>query len=183
LTLNDRSCYLLAEEAGQDEMVEIEASRNGRPGLAALQAEDEELVGRMFGRLSPESVYRRFFSPVASAEHFTRLVLRADAHERMAIAAVEGGELVAVAQYSRRPGADEADLAILVADEWQRQGLGTRLVAALADRARGRGIARFTVDVQGDNFGIHRLLRRVAPQMRLTFSGGAGEGAFSIEAR
>jgi GNAT superfamily N-acetyltransferase len=164
-------------------MVEIEAARGGRPGLARLEAGDGESVGRLFGRLSAESVYRRFFSPIARPDQFTSLVLREDAHERAAVAAVENGELVGIAQYSRRPGAASADLAIVVADAWQRQGLGTRLVAALAVRARQAGVSKFAVDVQGDNRGIQRLLRRVAPEMRLAFSGGVGEGEFSIEDR
>jgi RimJ/RimL family protein N-acetyltransferase len=164
-------------------MIEIEAGGGARPGLVALEAGDEELVGRMFGRLSAESVYRRFFSPIARADQFTRLVLREDGHERAAVAAVENGELVGVAQYSRRPGAGAADLAIVVADGWQRQGLGTRLVAVLAERARRAGISRFAVDVQGDNRGVQRLLRRIAPEMRLAFSGGVGEGEFSIAGR
>lgn len=163
-------------------MVELEAANGGRPGLSTLESGDEELVGRMFARLSAESVYRRFFSPIARPDQFTRLVLREDAQERAAVAAVEGGELIGVAQYSRRPGACSADLAIVVADGWQRQGLGTRLVAALAERARQAGIASFTVDVQGDNQGAQRLLRRVAPALRLAFSAGVGEGQFSIEA-
>ena len=161
-------------------MVEIEVGRSGRPGLAELEAGDGVLVERLFGRLSAESIYRRFFSPVTDAEQFVRLVLRGDRHDRAAVAAVENGELVGVAQYSRRPGAAEADLAIMVADAWQRQGLGTRLVAALAERARSQGIDRFVVDVQGDNYGSQRLLRRVAPGLRLAFSGGVGEGEFSI---
>jgi ribosomal protein S18 acetylase RimI-like enzyme len=163
-------------------MVELEAAYGGRPGLARLEGGDDELVGRLFARLSAESVYRRFFSPIARPDQFTRLVLREDGHERTAVAAVEGGELVGVAQYSRRPGACSADLAIVVADAWQRQGVGTRLVAALAARAREAGIASFTVEVQGDNRGVQSLLRRIAPEMRLAFSEGVGEGEFSIEA-
>lgn len=162
-------------------MVEIEEARGGRPGLARLEHGDEELVGRMFSRLSTESVYRRFFSPIARPDQFTRLVLREDSHERAAIAAVEGGEVVGVAQYSRQPGSGSADLAIVVADAWQRQGLGTRMVAALADRAHAAGIGKFSVDVQGDNYGVQRLLKRVAPAMRLSFSGGEGHGEFDTE--
>lgn len=164
-------------------MVEIEAARGGRPGLAGLEAGDEDLVNRLFGRLSMESVYRRFFSPIARPDQFTRLVLRVDALERAAVAAVEGGELVGVAQYSRCPGAPSADLAVVVADQWQRQGLGTRLVAVLAERASQAGVTSFTVEVQGDNLAVQRLLRRVAPQMRLAFSEGVGGGEFSIESR
>jgi RimJ/RimL family protein N-acetyltransferase len=163
-------------------VVQIEAARGGHPGLARLEPDDEEIVGRLYDRLSPESLYRRFFSPVTRREQFMRQVLRTDGQERAAVAAVQDGELVGLAQYSRRPGAPSADLAIVVADAWQRQGLGTRLVAALSERALEEGIEQFDVDVQGDNHGVQRLLRRMAPGMRLRFSAGVGEGSFAIEA-
>lgn len=163
-------------------MVEIEAARSDRPGLVRLEPGDEDLVRRMYGRLSAASLHRRFFSPPAGAERFTQAILRTDSMERATVGAVEGGEVVGVAQYSRRPGAASAELGIVVADGWQKQGLGTRLVAALADGAVAAGICEFSVDVQGDNYAALRLLRRVAPGMRLAFSGGVGEGSFAIGA-
>ena len=135
---------------------------------------------RLFHRLSPESVYRRFFSPTSKPDLLVASVLRVDHHDREAVAAVEGGEVIGMAQYARLAGADEADLAIAVADGWQRQGIGTRLVAALAERARAEGIAAFAVDVQGDNFGALKLLRRVAPDIRLVFASGVGEGRIPL---
>jgi len=164
------------------QMVEIESACKGRPGLASLDPSDTGLAVRLFHRLSPQSVYRRFHSPVVRAEYFTSLLLRLDHHDREAVAAVEDGELVGVAQYSRRAGSVHADLAIVVADAWQRQGLGTRLVAALAERAKAEGITGFSVDVQGDNFGVLKLLKRVAPGIRLAFSGGVGEGVMPLAA-
>jgi ribosomal protein S18 acetylase RimI-like enzyme len=161
-------------------VVEIEASGGGRPSLARLEPGDEGALERFFGRLSAESLYRRFFSPMLRADRFANALLRVDAMDRAALAAVEHGEVVGVAQYSRRPGAHEADLAIVVADAWQGQGIGTRLVAALADHAAMAGIQALSVDVQGDNGGALRLLRRVAPGLRLAFSGGVGEGSFAI---
>src|SRR2546423_9707019 len=98
------------------------------------------------------------------------------------IAAVEWGEIGGDAPYAGTQGTSDADLAIVVADEWQKQGLGTRLVAALADRAASRGITAFAVDVQGDNYAVIKLLRRIAPGIRLTFSGGVGEGSFALSA-
>jgi predicted GNAT family acetyltransferase len=161
-------------------MIEIEKGISGCPGLARLEPADTQAVARLFDRVSPESLYRRFFSPISRVDHFTSSVLRVDRLEREAVAAVEDGEIVAVAQYSRRPGAAEAELAILVADGWQRQGLGTRMVAALAHTALDHGIKAFAVDVQGDNNGALRLLHRVAPSLRLAFSSGVGEGVFAI---
>jgi RimJ/RimL family protein N-acetyltransferase len=161
-------------------MVEIESACNGRPGLAALEESDGQLLAGFFARLSPASVYRRFFSPALSEERFIASILRQDGYERAAIAAVDLGEVVGVVQYSRRSGCDEADLAIVIADAWQRQGLGTRLVAALGEQAASHGISRFAVNVQGDNYGVLRLLNRVAPGLRLSFSGGVGEGVFAL---
>jgi RimJ/RimL family protein N-acetyltransferase len=163
-------------------MVLIEAGCDGRPGLATLETSDTEAVAGLFNRLSPESIYRRFFSPISRSDQFCASMLRVDKREREAVAAVEGDELIGVAQYSRAPGAPKADIAIVVADEWQRQGIGTRLVAALADRAASRGINTFAVDIQGDNFGALRLLKRVAPGVRLAFSSGVGEGLIPLPA-
>src|SRR5260370_19704287 len=110
-------------------MVEIEGGCEGRPGLASLEPSDGDLVSRMFGRLSPESVYRRFFSPISRSDVFQAAMLRVDRHDHEAVAAVQGGEIVGVAQYARLPRAKQANLAIVVADAWQRQGLGPPLVA------------------------------------------------------
>jgi len=161
-------------------MVMIEASRIGRPGLASLEASDSEALTRLFYRLSAESVYRRFFSPLSKPDQLRATVARLDHHDHEAVAAVEDGEVVGVAQYSRPPGAQHADLAVVVADEWQRQGLGTRLVAALAQRALAEGIDGFAVDIQGDNFGALRLFKRIAPGVRMAFSSGIGEAVIPL---
>ncbi len=163
-------------------MIQLEPATANRPGLMALEPSDGDKVARLFGRLSAESLYRRFFSPISRPEQFAAAILRVDRRTRVAIAAVENGEIVGVAQYAGTQGTSEADLAIVVADAWQKQGLGTRLVAALADRAANHGITAFAVDVQGDNYAVIKLLRRVAPGIRLTFSGGVGEGSFALSA-
>lgn len=161
-------------------MVEIEAGSEGRPALAVLEPGDASLVGPLFGRLSTGSIYRRFFSPITRPDLFERSVRTVDHLDREAIGAVVGGELVGVAQYSRKPMDSQAELAIVVQDDWQRQGLGTRMIAVLADRATAAGIDSFAVDIQGDNYGALRLFNRIAPRARLTYSGGVGEGVIPL---
>jgi GNAT superfamily N-acetyltransferase len=161
-------------------MVEIESGCEGRPGLASLEPSDGELLGRMFHRLSPQSVYRRFFSPISRPDTFQASLLRIDHHDREAVAAVVGGEVVGVAQYTRTRGTRQAEMAIVVTDDWQRQGLGTRLVAALADRAVAAGIDAFAVDIQGDNYAALKLFKRIAPGSRLAYSAGVGEGLIPL---
>jgi RimJ/RimL family protein N-acetyltransferase len=161
-------------------VVEIEAGCYGRPGLATLENSDSALVVQMFRRLSAQSIYWRFFSPISKPDLLQRSVQQLDHRDREAVGAVVGGELVGIAQYVRRPGDAQAQLAIVIVDEWQRQGLGTRMVAALASRALEEGIDSFAVDIQGDNYGALNLFKRVAPGARMTYSGGVGEGVIPL---
>src|SRR5438094_10439898 len=114
----------------------------------SLEPGDGELLRRMFYRLSPESAYRRFFSPVFRPDQFSASELRVDHHDREAIAAVEGGEIIGVAEYARVAGCRRASLTVVGAAAWQRQDLGSRLVAGLSGRARAGGVSDLAPDVQ-----------------------------------
>jgi RimJ/RimL family protein N-acetyltransferase len=154
----------------------MQTAAPGRVGLARLEKSDGEALRRLFFRLSPETVYRRFHSPIVRPEqaHPQRL-LDIDHHDREAVVAVVDGEIVGVARYARWPGTDRADLAVVVADDWQRQGLATRMLSALAERADVSGIRTFTASVQGDNQATLGLLRRFRPMEKATFSDGLVE--------
>jgi GNAT superfamily N-acetyltransferase len=159
----------------------VELAQEGRIKLACLEESDcGDLLNGLFGRLSPSTVYRRFFSPVVRLEQFKASLLTTDRYEREAMVALEGGEVVGLAQYSRRVGSYQADMAVVVADDWQGQGLGVQLVAAIADRAAAEGITEFAVSIQGDNVAALRLFKRLAPGARLAFAGGVGEAVIPL---
>lgn len=161
-------------------MVEIEAGTRMRPGLATLEPADAALVGEMFRRLSPKSIYSRFFSPLTRPDLLEASVRQIDHADREAVGAVVQGDLVGIAQYVRRHAANRAQMAIVIEDAWQRQGLATRLVAALAHRALAEGIECFEVDIQGDNYAALKLFHRIAPGSRIVFSSGVGEGLIPL---
>jgi RimJ/RimL family protein N-acetyltransferase len=164
-------------------MVAIQDAGASRPGLAQLEPSDREPLRRLFYRLSPESLYRRFMSPIVRPEQVRPdRLLDIDHRDREAIVAVDGGEIVGVARYYRQPGSEAAELAVVVADAWQRQGLATRMLAALAGRAAAVGIQRFTMIMQADNHPILRLVRRADPCARLAFSGGVYETTVPVAA-
>jgi ribosomal protein S18 acetylase RimI-like enzyme len=58
-----------------------------------------------------------------------------------------------------------AEFAIVVGDQFHRQGLGSELLARLRDRAPSRGIEWFTATVPADNVAAHRLLRGLNRQL------------------
>jgi RimJ/RimL family protein N-acetyltransferase len=164
-------------------MVTIQETGAGRIGLAQLEPSDREPLRRLFYRLSPETLYRRFMSPIARLEQVpTDRLLDVDHRDREAIVSVDDGEIVGVARYFRQPGSDAAEMAVVVADAWQGQGLATRMLAALAERASAVGIQRFTMIMQADNSPILRLLRRVDPSAKLALSYGLYETTVPVAA-
>ena len=128
--------------------------------IRALEACDREQLRRLFFRLSPDTVYRRFMSPIPqpSERGLDRLV-DVDHRDREALAAVVDGEVIAVARYARDRRPDQAEIAIVVEDGWQHRGIGKLLLALLARRAREEGITAFTATMIGENRPAARLLK------------------------
>ena len=135
-----------------------------------VQPTDDVLFRRLWPRLSPDTVYRRFHSPIHGlpADAVRRLVT-VDHDRREAVAAIVGGEVVGVARYDRSPAdPSTAEFAILVEDAWQGLGLGRQLLTELVTLAAGRGVATLTATVQRDNDRVIGLIRRMLP--RSTFA-------------
>jgi len=163
-------------------MLTIQTATSGQVGLARLEPSDGEPLGRLFFRLSPETIYRRFHSPIVRPEQARpERLLDIDHRDREAVSAVVDGEIVGVAHYFRWAGTDAAEVAVVVADDWQRRGLATRMLARLAELALSAGIHRFTLTMQADNQPVLRLLRRFHPSARLTLSQGVYEAAVPLE--
>ena len=136
---------------------------NGSPAtIRPIRLDDRELYDAFFARLSPRTVYLRFFSPkphLSEAEiaHF----LDVDYLDRIALVAIVNGEMTGVARYDRIHGGNEAEVAFVVDDAHQDLGLGTLLLSHLVGAARERGIGRFVADVLADNFKMLNVFRSV----------------------
>jgi GNAT superfamily N-acetyltransferase len=137
---------------------------------------DVPLLAAAFERLSSESRQLRFLTPKATlSESELRYLTEVDGHHHEALAAIDPstGQGIAVARFVRdREDPSRAEVAITVADEWQRRGLGKILLTRLAERARGEGIDRFTALVSGENRNMKMLLERLDAPTRVTRFGG-----------
>jgi RimJ/RimL family protein N-acetyltransferase len=163
-------------------MMAIGMAEAGYVGLARLEQTDGRQLRRFFFRLSPETLYRRFHSPIVRPEQ-TRpeRLLDIDHHDREAVVAVLDDEIVGVARYARRPGAETAEVAVVVADDWQRQGLATRMCGVLGELASTAGVRQFNLNMQADNPAVLRLVRRLYPDAMLSFSQGTCEAVVPVE--
>ena len=139
-------------------------------------------------RLSDDSVQRRFLTPKRS---FSRAELRylteVDGRDHVALVAEYPAEpvrrLIAVARFVRLADPEAAEVAITVADNWQRRGLGSMLTAQLAAEARGLGIRRFTATMAADNVAAHRLMGRLTDHLERHYAGnGVDELVLDIAA-
>jgi nucleotide-binding universal stress UspA family protein/GNAT superfamily N-acetyltransferase len=133
-----------------------------------IAPEDREELRAGFERLSPDSRYRRFFSPVPRlSERHLDYLTDVDHHDHEALVAVEesSGRGVGVARFVRT-NEHEAEPAMTVADDWQGRGVGTHLLMALADRAREEGIERFRAPVLAGNHDALAVLGRLGPTRR-----------------
>jgi GNAT superfamily N-acetyltransferase len=129
--------------------------------IRPIEPSDREELAAGFDRLSPESRFRRFLSPIASLserdlDHLTRVDHRD--HEALVALDPDTGAGVAVARYVRTDS-DRAEPAVAVADDWQGRGVGTALLDALAERAYTCGIRRFEATVLATNAEALALLR------------------------
>jgi ribosomal protein S18 acetylase RimI-like enzyme len=134
-----------------------------------VRPDDAPLFCRLWDRLSPETVYRRFHAPLRSPPADAHRLVEVDHDLREALVAVVGGEVVGVARYDRSPAdPGTADVAVVVEDAWQGVGVGRQLLGELTELAARRGVRSLTADVQADNDRMVGLLRRLLPGAVLT---------------
>ncbi len=141
--------------------------------MRLIQPDDADRLIDFARRLSPESRRRRFHQ---SVEHLSESMIHqlaerlADVDNKMAGGAVlaltakPDGEpqIVGVARLGRAPGKPddpEADAAIVVRDDYQRQGVGTELLRRLVLLARQMGVKQMVAMIEPDNHKAIRLFR------------------------
>ncbi len=160
--------------------------RNGASvRVRAIRPDDEHRLLALCGRLSPRTLYQRFFSFRRLLPEEARAFANVDYDRRMAVVAEvddgQGPQLVGVARYGP---SDEgpADIGLVVADAWQGLGLGSLLLEAILRAGEQRGIHEFSAEVLTDNRRALRLLTRHTTITRQTVAGGVTSIVFSRRA-
>ena len=154
---------------------EVTLRSGDRVLVRPIRPDDKRTLLDAFERLSPESRYRRFFSPTRELRAGqVRYLTEVDHHTHEALVAVEPGtsEGLGVARFIR--SSDDpavAEIAVAVVDSWHGRGLGTALLNDLTVRAREEGVERFSAMVLAENEPMLDLLRRLG-DVHVTGRGG-----------
>jgi RimJ/RimL family protein N-acetyltransferase len=142
-----------------------------------IRPDDKERLAAALARLSPESQRRRFLTAKPSfTSSELRYLTELDGIDHVAVLAVLADEpdaIVGVARFVRlRDLPDTAEVAIVVGDAFQGQGLGRELGRRIADEARDRSVRRFTATMLGDNVAAHRLFHAISDRLEGRVEGG-----------
>src|SRR3954470_10091900 len=145
------------------------------PGGASLHVrpigpDDRERLAAAFEALSERSRQRRSLVPkprLSSAELTYLTEVDHRAHEALVAVDPATDRIVGVARYASSADAPHlADVALVVADEWQRRGVGTRLLRDLHERAVDNGITRLVATTLHENRAARIVLRRAGFRTR-----------------
>ena len=140
--------------------------------LRLIKDGDAGLLVDLFHHLSPETRRLRFhlYTERLPEEKVWREAITLstlDPQRHVAVVATileaDGGEhAVGVARFARPTLEDrEAEIAIVVRDDFQRKGLGRILLTQLADKARELGITHFSGWVMVENIHLMKLIKKL----------------------
>jgi RimJ/RimL family protein N-acetyltransferase len=160
---------------------QVSALRDGRPVLIrAARADDRERLVTAFQGLDRQTIYTRYFSFRKSlSETELKRLEEADFSRYILLVATlgSGTEEIIIAGAScvvtdAAGPVPTAELAFMVEEDYQRQGLAGQMLAAICGLARRQGIARLEADVLAENPAMLAVFRRSG--LPMTTSSNAG---------
>jgi acetyl coenzyme A synthetase (ADP forming)-like protein len=161
---------------------DVVLSDGGIVHLRPIRNEDADALLGLYTRLSDESLYLRFFSPVqAPTARQLEALTDLDYDQRFALVAELGDDLVAVARFDRLTNGTDAEVAFTVQDDQQGRGLGSILLEHLAAAARELGVRRFVASTLAGNVKMLRVFRDAGFEVSRHLDGGTVEVSFPID--
>lgn len=148
-----------------------------KPGVAVMvrpiRPEDEPLMVRFHQDLSDRTVYQRYLQALnlderIAHERLVRICFNDYTRDLALVAEVHEAAGPAIAGVARlaRIGPEEAELAIVVADRYQGQGLGKVLMERLVAAGESEGLRRIVAETAQDNGAMQHLFRRLGFRLK-----------------
>ena len=145
--------------------------------MRPIRPEDEPLLVNFHHTLSERTVYMRYFHWMkleqrTAHERLTRMCFL-DYDRQMAFVAERADprgerQIVAVGRLVKSHTAEEAELAVIVSDGFQKRGIGTEVVRQLVDFARDEKLPRITATVLFENRPMQKVFERLGFRLKQT---------------
>lgn len=130
--------------------------------------DDVPVLDRLLRHLSPDSAYLRFQTGIGTPGP---ALLRSLLPPEGALLGFVDGEVVAHGMWVRAGRA--AEVALVVADAYQRRGIGTTVAEALVEDAAARGVTRIEAFSGVGNAAVARMVARRAPHALRVLEGSS----------
>ncbi|MBZ5593166.1 MAG: bifunctional acetate--CoA ligase family protein/GNAT family N-acetyltransferase [Acidobacteriia bacterium] len=145
--------------------------------IRPIRPEDEPMMVAFHERLSERSVYFRYFhllnlSQRTAHERLTRMCF-IDYDRAMALVAERENpatgerEILGIGRLTRLHGMKEAEMAVLISDDFHGRGLGTELLRRLIEICRKEKMERMVADILAENRTMQHICERLG--FRLTY--------------
>jgi len=155
--------------------------------IRPIRPEDESLMINFHKSLSEETVHLRYFGvlmheALISHERLVRICFSdCDREIALVVERAQPGlgdrQIVAVARLIKGHRTNDAELAIVISDDWQGRGLGTKLLRDLLEIGRTEGLERLVGNILPENYVMQRICRKLGLELRYD----ASEDAFRAE--
>src|ERR1700722_6503430 len=147
-----------------------------RVTIRPIRPEDEPLIVKLHETLSDRSVYLRYFCSLSlnrriAHERLLKICF-GDYDREMALVAeltdsVTGDRrIVAVGRLSKLHGRNEAEVAVLVSDNYQKLGLGSELLRRIVEVARDEKLSQVSAEMLTDNLAMQVIMKRLGFRVR-----------------
>ncbi|KAA3612677.1 MAG: GNAT family N-acetyltransferase [Calditrichaeota bacterium] len=146
--------------------------------IRPIRPEDEPEIVDFHQHLSEESIYFRYFHPVALGQRIDHDRLAQicfnDFDREMALVVEstksdEKPKIIGVGRLTRIPGKDDAEFAVLISDSYQRTGLGTQLLGALLSIGKAENIKRVFAQILLENRGMQRVCEKLGFEIKTDY--------------
>lgn len=151
--------------------------RDGTPvTIRPIRPEDEPRMVEFHESLSDRTVYMRYLCSMSFAfrtthERLVRICHGCSESELVLVAEQQdpntgGQHILGVGRLNKLPTGAEAEVAVVVSDQYQKKGLGTELVRQLIRGARDEKLLRLVAEMLTDNLAIQNTFRKLGFRLR-----------------
>ena len=141
--------------------------------IRPIRPEDEPLMVKFHETLSDRSVYLRYFGILSlktrvAHERLVRICF--GNYDRELALVVEhqgatGPEIIGVGRMNRVSDGHEAEVAVVVTDTYQNQGIGAELLRRVVEVARNEGVSFISAEMMPDNVAMQAITKRMGFQV------------------
>lgn len=134
--------------------------------IRPIRPEDSEIEREFIEGLSERSRYYRFMHNIkrVTSDMLARFT-QIDYHRELALVALikenQKWVEIGISRYVLNPDGKSCEFAVVVADQWQRSGVGYKLMELLLEAAKDRGLEFMDGIVLKENVGMRRLARNM----------------------